>query len=99
MRHQFFILVDKATQHTFPASRSRDNTSHHEFTDKLPPRLFIRHQDALFVARHWAQGHTFQTYAQRQDEHDSFLMTTKPVDGRSLENIEIRAVALLSVPT
>lgn len=90
----YWVIREIATGKLFPASRSRDNTSYHEFTDERPPRLFRRRQDALLVARHWVRGHTFQTYAQRMDEYDSFQMTTKPVDGRSLDKLELVEVTL-----
>lgn len=97
MKHLFYVLVDKATEHTFP--RHRGNVSYVEFTDELPPRLFMRHQDALHTARWWCQGFVYQTREQHNDEYDSFQMTVKPVEGRSLDNIEIRTVALLAVPS
>lgn len=91
---RYWVIREIATKKLFPASKSRGNTSYLEFSDELPPRLFSRRQDALFVARHWVQGHTFQTYAQRMDEHDSFQMTTKPVEGRALDNLELVEVTL-----
>lgn len=90
----YWVIREIATKRLFPASGSRGNTSYAEFSDELPPRLFGRRQDALFVARHWVQGHTFQTHAQRNDEYDSFLMTTIPVDGRSLDALELVEVKL-----
>lgn len=92
--HHYWVIREIATGKLFPASRSRDNTSYHEFSDDLPPRLFKRRQDALLVARHWARGHSYQTSAQRYNEYDSFLMTTKPVEGRSLDNLELAEVSL-----
>lgn len=97
MKHQFFVLVDAATGMTFPLSKG--NVSFTQFTDDLPPRLFMRYQDALFVARWWCRGHVYQTRAQHNDDYHPFAVTVKPVEGRSLDNIEIRHVALLSVPT
>lgn len=91
---RYWVIREIATKKLFPASKSRGNTSYLEFSDELPPRLFTRRQDALFVARWWVQGHTFQTYAQRTDEYDSFQMTTKPVDGRSLDALELVEVVL-----
>lgn len=94
---RYWVIREIATKKLFPSSKSRGNTSFLEFSDELPPRLFTRRQDALFVARWWVQGHTFQTYAQRMDEYDSFQMTTKPVDGRSLDALELVEVTLVMV--
>lgn len=91
---RYWVIREVATKKLFPASKSRGNTSFLAFDDDLPPRLFTRRQDALFVARHWVQGHTFQTYAQRMDEYDSFQMTTRPVEGRSLDALELVEVTL-----
>lgn len=91
---RYWVIRDIASKKLFPASKSRGNTSYLEFSNELPPRLFTRRQDALFVARHWCEGHTFQTYAQRTDEYDSFNMTTKPVEGRSLDKLELVEVKL-----
>jgi len=91
---RYWVIRDIASKKLFPASKSRGNTSYLEFSDELPPRLFTRRQDALFVARHWCAGHTFQTYAQRTDEYDSFNMTTRPVEGRSLDKLELVEVKL-----
>lgn len=91
---RYWVIRDIASKKLFPASKSRGNTSYLEFSDELPPRLFTRRQDALFAARHWCAGHTFQTYAQRTDEYDSFNMTTRPVEGRSLDKLELVEVKL-----
>jgi hypothetical protein len=92
---RYWVIREISTGKLFPASKSRGNTSYLEFSDELAPRLFTRRQDALFVARWWLQGHVFQTYAQRTDEYDSFQMTVKPVEGRSMDNIELVEVTLV----
>lgn len=86
-KRTYWVIREKATGTLFPSAKG--NTSFLEFDPALPPRMFTRRQDALTVVRHWVKGHTFQTRRQRNDEYDSFLMTTVPVEGRSIDKLEI----------
>ena len=91
-KRTYWVIREKATGALFPSAKG--NTSYLEFDPALPPRLITRRQDALTVVRHWVQGHSFQTRQQRNDEHDSFIMTTVPVEGRCIDKLEIVEVAL-----
>lgn len=92
-KQPYWVIREKATGTLFPSAKG--NTSFLEFDPVLPPRLFTRRQDALLVVRHWVQGHSFQTHQQRNDEYDSFLMTTVPVEGRSIDKLEIVEVSIV----
>lgn len=93
---RWYAIREKATGLLFPAGRAGRNVSFLEFDERLPPRLFSRRQDALYVARWWADGHTWNRG--RYSEDDSFDWQTKPVPGRHIDKLEIVGINLTEAP-
>lgn len=89
----YWVIREIATGRLFPSQRG--NQSYIEFSDELPPRLYTRRQDALASIRHWAMGHSYIPWNRRNDEYgDCFDYVTKPVDNRSVYNVELVEITL-----